>query len=98
MASMTDPQIAGRRHGVPEGRTVRVERMVRTIYPDGTSVDSEPTEVARTNTVTWGSLAGLFARTFGPEGTQTKVFTRKVVVTAEPWTEVVPDDGQGDGQ
>ncbi len=95
MASTADPLTAGRNFGVPEGRTERIERMVRRIYPDGTVVDSEPVEVGQSDvSLTWSSLAGLFARSTAPKGTKTKVFNRRVVIEAEPWAEVVPEDPQ----
>jgi hypothetical protein len=67
--------------------------MVRTVYPDGTSVDTEPAEVAKGVGVTWGSMVGLL-RTTEPEGTRHVTFTRRVVTEAGPWIEAANDDPQ----
>lgn len=68
--------------------------MVRTTYPDGTAVDSEPTTVNGAPVVTWTTMAGMFSRMGEPAGTQRRTFTRAVVIEASPWTEVVPEDPQ----
>jgi hypothetical protein len=78
----------GRRYGIAEGRTERIERIVRTTYPDGTSVDSEPFEVAKGAAPTWAGIASMFAKMKEPAGTQRQTFTRTVVIEAGPWTEV----------
>ncbi|HET7055731.1 MAG TPA: hypothetical protein VFI12_04660 [Thermomicrobiales bacterium] len=89
----------GRRFGVSEGRTERIERMVRSEYPDGTVVDSEPVEVAQGAVPTWAGIAGMFTRMKEPPGTSRRVFTRRVTVEAGPWTEVVvPTDGPAEGR
>jgi hypothetical protein len=90
-------QMTGRRHSFAEGRTERTERMVRTFYPDGTSVDSEPIAVeggAVSMTLTWAGLAATLARVSPPPGTRSATFVRNVVIEAGPWAEVVPDDPQ----
>lgn len=85
---MSEQPVPGRRHGVPAGRTEYVERMVRTFYPDGTCVDSEPVRKSATPTITWGTIAGVFAKTSEPNGTKHVAMTRNVVVEAGPWCEV----------
>jgi hypothetical protein len=87
-------KMPGRRFGVPAGRTERTERMVRTVYPDGTTVDSEPAEVAKGAGMAWAGLAGIFAKAGAPEGTRRKTFTRTVIVEASPWVEVVLPDAE----
>ena len=67
--------------------------MVRTEYPDGTSVDSEPTDTAKGATFTWSGLAASFAKMKEPEGTRRRLFTRTVVTEATPWTEVPATEG-----
>jgi hypothetical protein len=90
---VTDKTIRARNFGVPEGRTEGTERFVRTIYPDGTSVDSEPVEVDRSASPTWAGLAGMFAKASQPPGTQRRIFTRTVVTVASEWTEVDSPEG-----
>jgi hypothetical protein len=87
-------KMPGRRFGVPTGRTERTERMVRTVYPDGTTVDSEPVEVAKGAGMTWAGLAGIFAKRDSPEGTRRRTFTRTVNIEASPWVEVVLPDAE----
>ena len=82
---------SGRHHGVPAGRTERVERMTRTIYPDGTMVDSEPA-TGKPVALTWAALSGMFSAASEPKGTLHQVFTRTVVTEASEWTEFVPED------
>jgi hypothetical protein len=91
---MSDQPTVGRRHGVPEGRSEYEERMIRTFYPDGTSVDSEPRRAVAGTSITWAGLAGIFSRINEPEGTRHVNLSRTVVTEATPWTEIVPDDPQ----
>jgi hypothetical protein len=80
---------SARNTGAPEGTTECFERKIRTIYPDGTIVDSEPQSVSSIGqAMTWAKVADMFASIQKPQGTITREFTRRVVTVAEPWVEV----------
>lgn len=75
----------GRRFGFRTGRTERTERFIRRTYPDGTTVDSEPFEVAVSAPPSWSGIAAMFAKIREPAGTTREIYTRTVVIEAGPW-------------
>jgi hypothetical protein len=86
-----------RKFSYAEGRTEVIESKVRTEYPDGSVVDSEPqAAVSGHTTLTWASLADMVATTKRPPGTVHRKLTRTVVIEAGPWIEVPQDDQAGE--
>lgn len=81
-----------RRIGVPLGRTEYIERITRTVHPDGTVTDSVPDRVNPNQP--FQDLMRMLARENAPAGTYRVLLQRTVITEATPWAEVPAPDSE----
>lgn len=75
-----------RRIGVPSGHTEYIERITRTVHPDGTVTDSPPERAALSQA--FKDLQRMLARENAPAGTRRVLLQRTVTTTASAWAEI----------
>lgn len=91
--------VAGRprKFGIPYGSQTYTERITRTVHPDGTVIDSEPTRTAA-GARWWALMQNLDRLARGlPEGTKQVMLQRTVTTEATGWTEVPRDEPDSAG-